>query len=1009
VEEGERFSKVVEASAGSGKTYSLARQFINLLAIYMGDLNLNGVSRPEGIGSLVAITFTNKAAGEMKERILNLLKSIGIEGSKSSGGDFRISRESARKALIDVIENASDFNVTTIDSFMNRLLKAVSFDVGLNPDYEVSFDRDDLFDLAFAELLSDDSLKDTLITFLKEQLRLNKEGFHPEKIIKGSIYHYRDVLVPEHVSGFTEFFEYLGKKYGSNFYNFESVERFFSQVEKKLSSNAKKILESAAFDGNKKRSFYGFGFKNFDKPSKAVINLLNGNFEYILKKDSGENDVSLAKGLAEVVREAFGYFQDYTYTQGLRDSISVFEVLKTFREKESMLFNELNVFDGGKISTIVGDYLAKGGLTYAFCVIGEKIMHYLIDEFQDTSRMQFHAVEPLIENAMSQGGSLFVVGDRKQAIYAWRGGDYTLFDELKRRYAEQIDILNLIENYRSNKTIVDFNNSIFANPGFVEFFEKNSSKGSVSYVEGFSQNEKFLKELRKIYGRSTAQKPKNLDEGYVRVVLEQEGEGFDRDNFNLGKLERVLKELLFEKNVQPRDIMILVRSKKDLDTVVDFLLHNFETVGVLTEDSLRIRANTEIKKLLLIASAVLKPVEHYHLALDEFGVEISEAVREKAKLLSPFEFFSFLIEEFKLDYSRNALYFDAFLEKVLELSLKNRDLGYIVDYFYNHSDISVSAGEGADAVKVMTIHKSKGLESHTVIVPYYDWKIRGTRGFELFGQIKVDEGLEQPFFFKIDSLLARINGEAKEIYDRARVSSFIESVNLMYVANTRAKQNLFIIGSFKKNSRGCSGFLPVSCVLHEVLGIDGVFELGKLKKEERRVEDAGEKPTKRIPINHNIREFIKSYPDIFEPEVGLKAKRFGDLFHQAMALVGILRDRSEIGEVAELSYKKATGILGYDMPGVLESVKIALERLFEYFSDVEQYFNEKEFVDENGDILRVDRLSFKRGVPFVIDYKTGARSKEHIQQVKRYMRLLKDSKGLIYYSKTGEIVYVEDS
>ena len=1005
----ERFSKVVEASAGSGKTYSLAKQFINLLAFYMGDFNLNGVSKPTGIGSLVAITFTNKAAGEMKERILNLLKSIGIEGSKPSGGDFRITRKSAVKALIEIIENASDFNVTTIDSFMNRLLKAISFDVGLNPDYEVSFDRDELFELAFSELLGDSSLKKDLIEFLKEQLRLDKEGFNPERIIRNSIYQYRDVLIPERVSGDVDFLEYLGEKYNTSFPNFASVEQFFGQFERKLSGDVKKILKNATFDGNKKKSFENFDFRNFGKPSKAVVNLLNGNFEYILKKGSGEKDVSFAKRLVDILREAFEHFQDYIYAQALRDSSSVFKVLKSFREKESRLFNELNIFDGGKISSIVGDYLAEGGLTYAFCVIGEKILHYLIDEFQDTSRMQFHAVEPLIENAVSEGGSLFVVGDRKQAIYSWRGGDYTLFDELKERYKEHIDIINLLENYRSKKTIVEFNNSLFASPQFIEFFERNSSKGSTSYVESLSQNEKFLEEIRKIYGENTAQKPKSEDEGYVRVVLKQEDEGFDRDKFNLEKLGEVLRELLYEKNVQPGDIMILVRSKKDLDTVVDFLLYNFEMVGVLTEDSLKIKANAEIKKLLLIASAILKPVEHYGKALDEFGVEIDESVKEKARLLSPYEFFSFLIERFKLDYSKNTLYFDAFLEKVLELSLKNRDLGYIVDYFHNRPDITVSAGEGANAIKVMTIHKSKGLESHTVIVPYYDWKIRGSRGVALFGQVSLDGEFELPFFFKIDSLLAKINREAREIYDRVRISSFIESVNLMYVANTRAIQNLFIIGSFKKNKDRCDGFLPVSCILHEVLGIDDIFELGKLKKEKKEAGDVVEKPVKKICIHHNIRGFIKSYPDIFEPEAGLEAKRFGDLFHQTMALIGVLKSRDEIQEKALSSYRKAEGILGYGMDGVLESVKSALEKLFEYFSDIERYFNEKEFVDENGDILRVDRLSLKQGTPFIIDYKTGVRSKEHINQVKRYMRLFKNSKGLIYYSKSGEIVYVEDS
>jgi len=1007
--EGSGFNKIIEASAGSGKTFSLAKQYIELLALYKGIYSADNVLRPNSIGSIVAITFTNKAAGEMKERVLNFLKELaGLRRQEKTTGSSILDRRRALEVLIEIVENASDFNVTTIDSFMNRLLKTIAFDVKINPDYEVSFDSDELFLTVFNELLSDQRLKNDLLELLRDQLLLNKSGFNPDAILRSAIYEFKDVEIDDGVSDFKDLLACLNSRFGAECDDFEKLRGF---IESKINDELKKIdelIQASNLKGSRLGRLKRPDISLLESPNRAVFEILSGDFDGLLKKDSTGKDIENLGTVRALLKEAIDWYRMLVEAVSIYKSSAVFKVFSAFRSKERELFRTLNVFDGSRISRTVSGYLSKDqGVSYAFSVLGEKLVHYLIDEFQDTSLEQFMAILPLIENSLSQGGTLFAVGDRKQAIYAWRGGNYTLFDTLFENYTEYLNRVSLSDNFRSLRNIVEFNNSIFSSQKFIDFI-RDFFDSDVSYVHGLDLKDSVRSELLKIYGNGARQDVRKGEGGYVRVEIKEEDDGFDRDAFNLERLRNILGDLIYKKGVLPKDIMILLRSKKDMDKVVDMLQKAFKDLYFVTEDSLKVISNFEIKRLLLVANALTKPSIHYNLELKELGIELDSEIRAKAIELSPYEFFVYLIERLNVDYESNALHLDTFLEKVYDLSLNNKDLGYIADYFLSHPDIVVSIGDSVNALRVMTIHKSKGLEAHTVIVPFYDWSIKKRGDLGLFSVIE-DTACGKKFFVKVNSKLSKVNELAREVYSRYLVSSIIESINLMYVANTRAKRNLYIIGSYKKTSSGkCSSLLPVSCILSSVLGINGVYEVGRVEASESGRDKDNVIKSIGVSVSHRIRDYLKVYPETFESSLDTYAKRYGDLFHQTMAFIGELKD-GDIEETAKVAYEKAKSYLGYEMEGVLDDVKRALNRLKDYFSSIDGFYNEKEFVDDRGDIKRVDRLVFKNGRVVIIDYKTGEKTEEHKKQIKGYLELFKGSLGLIYYTRFDEVIYVENN
>ncbi len=1023
----------IEASAGSGKTYRLAERFLELLSLYLKakskatnpnlcSINQNACQIPNSIDSIIAITFTNKAAAEMKERVISFLKSLtDIESDEAP--DVGLNKESSLKLLIDIIENFSDFHITTIDSFMNRILKAFAVDLNIHPDYEITFDKEAIFDEAFETLVSDRSNTEELLDFLKRLLLLDQyEGINPKSIVKKGLKRFDEVDVGEDVVGSLE----LTSEFNIEAKSLEDVEKILKNRTKQYVEIIREIATEELNKNDKNRVLN----KTF---TKILTDLTEENILYnygkLKKRQTGKsrifnNNKSLPPETEKAFNESFNRLietvEQFFLLKGVYETEIIREQLSKLKELEGKIKNSLNIVEISTISKDISSILKKDmGVSYAFCRLGERISHYLIDEFQDTSHSQFEAMEPLIDNALAGEGSVFVVGDKKQAIYAWRGGDYTIFDRITSK--EGINKSRLKVNYRSEGNIVNFNNKVFK-------VAKLLNDEFLSVLSNNDVGEKIKNAIINIYKYSYQKinKEKNKTLGYIEVKLtEKDAIKDNEDEFYRKSTLKLMDRLINKLKLKPSQIMILIRQKENIKKVFAWLKEEFPDIDFITEDSLTLTSNPEVKKLLLVASALAFEEEPaYRRALELLSCNIDiNSLTEQIKGLTPYEVFVKLLSLDEFNSKNDKVYFDRLLEEVLKLTEQQRSLQEIIQYFCDNPEITITLNEEVEAVRIMTIHKAKGLESHTVIVPFYDWRLFNypKSFYRIVDLSPILKGKKA--FLKIDENIRLFLDDAVEQYADFVKTQFIESLNLMYVANTRAKENLFIIGTFKekKNTKLTSGDM-LDSILKEAYQDNlkqrfflKVLKLGELKRQEEDKSDGvsdssdsdgvGDCEIEQLPKRVSIsREFLKVYPkEAFNANI--EEKRLGNLYHLAMSFIGSTEGKN-IDETAEKAYQKAKSIMGYENPKAVDLIKNTLEDLKDYFEDIEGFYNEKEFIDKYGNILRPDRIVVKNGQIYIIDFKSGKKEDEHIKQIEGYVKLFKKAKGIIYYAYEREIVHV---
>ncbi|KAA0257289.1 hypothetical protein FHQ18_09575 [Deferribacter autotrophicus] len=1026
-------SLCIEASAGSGKTYQLAKRFIHLLTLYLLSKKSN-VSRktcevsnpgiddeflyPDSIGSIVAITFTNKAAAEMKERVILFLKKLaGIyKDSKFDKTNFNVEERDALALLVDIIKNHSDFNITTIDSFMNRILKAFAIDLKIYPDYEITFDRDEIFQLAIDDLITDPSNFNDLLNFLNSLLFLEYKGMNAEYIIRQGIEKFRDLDIPAGLLTFDD----LCDKFQVTSKNLRKIK---TEIENSILSHIsyfERVIEHnvGIFHGNKIRKFRNLSFdKLIEKYSdfKAIVEA--DSLITLYRKGKSLDSLKESEFISKL-KVCVSAVEKYILLKHVYETNSVAVQLRKFRQKETEIKSFLNIVDGSRIAKDVSDILLKdSGVSYAFCRLGERISHYLIDEFQDTSKEQFDAIYHLIENAVAEGGSLFIVGDKKQAIYAWRGGDYTIFDEVLGKNNLRIAQDYINTNYRSSKNVVEVNNKIFDvnnifNNDFNDVLD-NQYKNLLA--------DKLKQAIEDIYKKSS-QNNYIDSEGYVEINLREmnddSSESIEEDFYH-HEFKNILSKLLYDKKIKPSDIMILLRSKKNIDKVVEWVRKDFPEIPFITEDSLVLLNNFEIKKILLLLSAVIySNDDSYKSALKIVGIEpaIVSEIEEDVKLLSPYEVFCKLMSLDIFDVDNNRLYFDRLLEEVLKLTESQKSLEDILEYFYNNKDITITISEDLDALKIMTIHKAKGLESHTVIIPFYDWSLYDTKNITIYDSVNISSLTQNDeyVFVKISGDLKDILPDAKEKYFEHVKTKFIESLNLMYVANTRAKENLFILGAYKLTKEGKYGkTITAANLLHMILNkikesdnLEYPYIIGDLKSECQQDKSKEVHHNYKLKINSTFREFLKVYPENYFLNLTPTEKLLGELYHMAMSYIGKIEENDDLDSIIKNACDKASKILKYKDEIVIDLMKRTLVDLRNYYYEIDDYWNEKELVDRQGRIFRLDRLVKKGDCYYIIDFKTGEKEHKHESQLKDYMKFFNNAKGVIYYTETGEIVSV---
>lgn len=1033
--------RVVEASAGSGKTYALAKRYVQLV--------LNPTLKLEQIPirNILALTFTNKAAFEMKARILEFLKRIALKQlSKPQEDDILKplglnSDQASKKAyavMEGVIRHYNFFQVQTIDKFINALLSGCSFKIGLTANFKIKTNFKDYLLYSLDQLIDrarhEKKVLKAFESFLHHYIYLeNRSGWFPKDDILAII-----------TTLFAQSNTYGGEFQVGSFTPDDVIKK------KRLILDDIKLLH-ALLPQEAHAGFVKSITKFIDRSDKGFdIDRISDYFtreSVPVKKGVAVSDdmTKLWKKIRKNIKqlchaEAYSLFNPY-----IQMFSQVMEGFTALAAKDDCLFlNELNKRAGALFDD---DYVTVEEMYYR---LATRFHHYLIDEFQDTSRLQWHNLEKMTEEALSTGGTLFYVGDRKQAIYGFRGGDVELFDDIKQMFKPfnvQVDVL--ANNWRSQKTIVDFNNAIFAADNLTRFIHTKESfqieKDNKNLVH-FSDDD--IAAINRVFG-GAQQAPQIKDHnGYVHLEYIDIDKKEERNVVVRKKLLALIKDL--KKRCAYRDIAILTRGNQEIKEITHWFLQ--EGIPVESERTSDITENSTIVELIAFLNFLNSPIDNIAFTTFILGDFFAKATGLKTEDMHAFVFslrgrlsaerdlyiyvefrkkyekiWKKFIEEFFSNvglyplyelivtiYSRfNVLackdaqgFLMHFLELVKNSEEDHADIQSFLEYFENlqGEDLYVHITD-SDAVKILTIHKAKGLEFPVVIVPFLGMDIQiGSRSGEYQPSYILQQKNGQMNLLRLKKKYLKFSPELEAIYAREYKKNFLTELNNIYVALTRPQNELY--GFIPKKIGSSFNFVKFLIPEeHYIIGKPQAYPSTRTKDDS--ICAIG-------PAQYS--DWIDYLKDEFSNLDGLKNRQQrlkGELMHYALQHIGNLSNMDKeqaIGEAlreVELRYPQVSDLSSHQ--GQLTEL-LDCEKLKRFFYCDGEVFTEKEVVNSYGHTKRCDRLIIMEDTVQIVDYKSSVdvqgRDREQIEEYKEILKSIYPDKvieGYLIYFDSLEV------
>ena len=1039
--------KIYQASAGSGKTFNLARVFVELL------LSKTDESLEKNLKSVMAITFTKKAANEMKERVLNFLEILS-NGSDSPtkeillndiGGNTGLDPEQIlkRASIMQniIMENYSDLSIGTIDSFNQRIVRSFARDLGVQFEFDINLNKDEWLEIAvdrlferFADDKGDDQLTTTLIDFFMSQLESDRDSTWDLKSLvkKFASKNFND-----------ELFDLFDKH--SKLKNFDlakiknKLQRSIDDFTEEIKSIGKKGFDLIQRAGLSASDF----FQNksgvvpfFENASKAedIFKLPNSYVSKALNEDvwtPKKPSVNAQQYLPDIKTELHDTLNQLVALKEKGQKLRINDlILKQihFLSLVGFIENELESLKSEENTLLIDDFnrmidkvVKNEPVPFIYERIGERYKHYLIDEFQDTAVKQWHNFVPLIDNSLSAQNQNLIVGDGKQAIYRWRAGEVELFNKLpeiygaegelynlyEQNFKREHEILNLENNYRSREEIVAFNN---------QFYESIKTN---------------LEEFDTVYDQHH-QNPIRNKGGYVKVEVLDKEKVKDDDQYLVKTLEAINESI--EDGFFPGEIAVLARTGKQLKEIAEHLTKN--NISIESSESLTLENQDGIQFLISILKYILNPDDKsvqywfYYFLVKKFdpdpnlqiqkisrdNIPVKEklsklGLEQKLKQASALPLYQMTLElerTFKLGLTLSA-YFKTFLDLVEEFESKGgNQLDGFLDWWDDKSH-SISTPNNPKAVKLLTIHRAKGLEFPIVIFPFVDWKKRNTKAYNWVDPPKEIANELPKVLLKLNESILSVPLYGK-VYSTEKNKSLLDDINVLYVATTRPTERLYLLTSDNYTKGNISH--EIFAALQSLdIGEYNVLEIGKrIKKQETSKED--EKiidlplklfeSTNRSDVIHISYEYKK-----YQNEKLKQALDYGLTVHQILYEIETTQDLQKA-----LDHAFHSGLINKEEMVELDS---KFKRIFkirqvqDWFSSSGEKILERELIDKNGQVLRPDRIVIKDNNVWVIDYKTGTVNptelKKYKKQVKGYVKALQD---MNYKNVSGFILAIDE-
>lgn len=1028
--------KIYNASAGSGKTYTLAKEYLKI--ILSSDLN-------KSYRNILAITFTNKAVNEMKQRILSSLFDFGkssenrtappmlLDISKELDTDIPTLQKRAKQILKEILHNYAFFDVSTIDKFTHRLIRTFAKDLKLPQNFEVVLDTDLLLDEAIARVINkagdNKQLTKVLIDFALEKIDADKSW---------------DIAIDLHKIGKLLFNEnhspHLRKLEGKKIDDFLSLKQTLIQniklLEIEIKEQADLILDIIDKNGLEFNNFRSGYFPKFiDKIASGDLKM---DFNAGWKQNFGNESLytkTCAQGIKDILDGLLPRFnlhfqqikENYTAISLMRNAYNnlvPLTVLNAIQQELKALEQERDLLPISSFNSLISNEIKDQPAPFIYERIGEKYRHYFIDEFQDTSQMQWNNLIPLIGNALESEdqlgkiGSLMLVGDAKQAIYRWRGGKAEQFLDLinleENPFVFAPVTANLPSNYRSHKEIIKFNN---------DFFTVTSP-----FLANSTYNKLFVEGNKQIYNTKKG--------GMVHLsFIDDKDDGQTEEEMYCAAVWDTLQEIL-EKDYSLEEVCILTRKKKQGILLADFLMQR--NVPIISSETLLLNSHPKVRFLIDLLRFSLQPTdleisfqiiaflfreeENLHRPIHTYLKEVTTLLREnyafdieELKLSSVYDGFERAIKKFDLAGTSDA-YITYLLDVVREVEQKEGSSGqvFLAHWEKKKNNLSITAPDNVDAVQIMTIHKSKGLEFPIVIFPFANsyiyeeidpklWIPVPKESFNDFGELPINKNQEVPNYGAL----------AETIYNEEQHKLELDAFNLLYVALTRAEKGLYIITKKDLDQKGTHKEKYYSGLFIHYLKEKGLWEEYKL---EYRFGDLPlAEPTLNAKDTQEKIPYLYSYKDRAEFRILTKsgalwdtqresALHKGNLVHLVM---GQIKTREDIGKAVTRSIKNGDLPEG-DRMEILEKISAIVDHpdLSTYFKGDLIVKNEQDILTLDGRILRPDRIVLKNNdQATIIDYKTGKRDGKHQRQLYAYAEAIEsmgykiDNKILVYINE----------
>lgn len=1105
---------IYKASAGSGKTYRLVVEYLKLL-----------IEEPSNYRHILAVTFTNKATSEMKERVISELFKITNEKSPSNmaisimqetGKSLEKIKEKAQAALEYILHDYGRFSISTIDSFFQKVLRAFAKELGLYGAYAVELDQDMILEEACSRLLvsvdKDKDLHNWLLKMSENQLESGGKWQVNEKILNFGKEIFKE-----------SFYPYLDEKNDERSLRdkITDIRAVVSKIKKEYKSKCQdlgkqglKIIHDAGLD-IKDFAYGKNGFANqFEKLEKFTkdANTFGSRFTlaigdlskwYSAKSDKKDIICGIYNDLNDVMVEIDIYIKkestNYYSATLIEENLFVLGIAFSLVEKIREIGEENNsllISEGAQIiKKIIGDNDAP----FIYEKVGNTFTNYMIDEFQDTSVTQWANFKPLVQNSLSEGYSNLIVGDVKQSIYRWRNSDWQL---LNSKIVEDLNTFNietvtLNSNWRSSKNIVSFNNAIFREaPKSVQYifngeFSKTNTSNNISNAGQAGDDKKNGKSaltsedlIPNVYEDAQQTASNKVEGGKIELCFIESDNSEEYNTLMVNHLINTIKSIQ-DKEVKAKDIAILIRSNDEASMIASAIMsytksnpdqhYNF---NFISDDALWVSNAISIKFLILMANYMITPSDevlkaslifnfsHYILPqlmtlgfdsfqIDENGNSVSTENKidfnpqiiideNIKKAFFPFfdhkginsvpsqwaylpvnEFISKIITTYKLDQiNGEQANIQAFKDLVFDFGKREPLTLHKMLSWWNDKGMKCklqSSGD-QDAIKIMTIHKSKGLEFPYVIIPFCNWNLGLSNKY--YSLIWCDT--KNSVFSDLPIVPIRIKDEmSKSIfsnrYYEEMMLSYIDNLNVLYVALTRAVNGLYIFAK-KEEPKNVSNVnqLLLQIISSDNLGLEEessespyfIYSTGEIQQPQK------EKATQTIEKNLYTNKTQQSgyaeklrirvnYEDFLSEDETLSKINQGKCIHSILSSIITTSDipmsiQSAI-ENGSISQSESE-----DIKKQIEDM-VANPIARNWFNGSMKVVNETAILEPQFQLRRPDRVMIGEKEIVVVDYKSGKKRKSHSKQMNDYINLLKKVSslkvsGYIWYITENEIV-----